>query len=102
MLKALVDEICQLEKFPGKGGWTYAHITEVPFVARGAFGMVKVYGSIDNHAIEGNLMPMENGNLFLPVNGRLRKLLNKTTGDRVHLLLFSAAPTSVLPPELQL
>ena len=45
--KPLVDKQYKLEKFQGKGGWTYARIPEIIQDKKAHFGWVKVRGSID-------------------------------------------------------
>lgn len=54
-----------------------------------AFGMIKVKGRIDDYAIEKMfIMPMGNGELFLPVKAALRKHLKKQAGDMVKVILY--------------
>lgn len=63
--KPLVDREYTLEKFPGKGGWTYAVIPEILQNKHSPFGWVKVKGRIDHFEIKNyKLMPMGNGSLF--------------------------------------
>lgn len=91
--KPLVDKKYLLEKFPGKGGWTYAAISEINQPRDRYFGMLRVYGEIDGHPIKGKtLMPKGNGILFLPVNAAIRKIINKGEGDYIHLKLFPEEP----------
>lgn len=47
-LKPLVDKNYLLQKFEGKGGWTFAEIPEIP-MPKTSFGMLKVKGKIDNY-----------------------------------------------------
>jgi hypothetical protein len=78
----LADNKYLLEKYPGKDGWTYAEIPEVPQSRNSPFGWVKVKGSIDNHEFKNyHLMPMGNGKLFLPVKSDIRKKIGKKEGD---------------------
>ena len=61
--KPLVNQDYLLQKFPGKGGWTYAEIPEVLQDKHAPFGWVKVKGSIDGYQFKNyRLMPMGNGN----------------------------------------
>jgi len=72
--KPLVNKEYLLEKFPGKGGWTYVRIPEVLQNKNSPFGWVKVKGRIDDYEIKNyKLMPMGNGQLFLPVKSDIRK-----------------------------
>jgi hypothetical protein len=79
-----------LTRFPGKGGWTYAPVGQLPFKVKTHFGNLKVCGRLDEVALEeAHLMPMGKGLRFLPVNAELRKKLGKQTGDVVRLQLFA-------------
>ncbi len=72
--KPLVDKEYLLQKYPGKGGWTYAAIPEVLQDKHAWFGWVRVKGFIDHHELKNyRLMPMGNGSLFLPVKAEIRK-----------------------------
>lgn len=63
--KPIVNNKYLLEKYPGKGGWTYAAIPEVLQDKHSPFGWVKVKGHIDDFEIKNyKLMPMGNGHLF--------------------------------------
>ena len=85
-----------IEKFPGKGGWTYIIISEISPDYRNHFGQVKISGYIDNYLLENIvLMPLGNGQLFLSLNATLRKQLNKAAGDTVQLKLTLAKPTLI-------
>lgn len=75
---------------PGKGGWTFIVITEIPKEKRGYFGMVKISGQIDSYQLnQVSLMPMKNGHLFLPVKAEIRKRIGKEAGEWVDLVLYS-------------
>ena len=45
--KPLLKKNCRLEKFPGKGGWTFTRLPEIKKDKKSAFGWVKVRGFID-------------------------------------------------------
>ncbi|UGU16941.1 YdeI/OmpD-associated family protein [Sinomicrobium kalidii] len=86
---------CLLEKFPGKGGWTYAAIPGIKQKKDHYFGMLRVYGKIDEHPLNGkNLMPRGDGTLFLPVNATIRKAIGKGEGDYVYLELYPETPVT--------
>jgi hypothetical protein len=90
MDKPLINKSYLLEKFPGKGGWTYAQIPEILQDRHAWFGWVKVSGSIDNYELKDfKLMPMGNGKLFLPVKAEIRKKIGKQAGDLVHVILYA-------------
>ena len=103
MEKPLVDKKYLLEKFPGKGGWTYASIPEVLKDKHAHFGWVKVKGSIDSYQFKNyHLMPMGNGSLFLPVKASVRKAIGKREGDWVQVTLYADNAPTEIPEELQL
>jgi hypothetical protein len=101
MENPLVDKKYLLEKFPGKGGWTYAQIPEVVKDKSAPFGWVRVKGRIDGYEIKSyHLMPMGNGKLFLPVKSEIRKKIKKKEGDYVHIILFIDNQPVEIPEEL--
>ena len=100
MDEPLVDKRYLLQKYPGKGGWTYAAIPEVLQDKHMPFGWVKVKGSIDNFEIKNyKLMPIGNGQLFLPVKADIRKNIGKKDGDWVHVILYADNSPTEIPDE---
>lgn len=103
MDKALINKKYRLEKFPGKGGWTFARIPEIPPDKKAHFGWVKVRGTIDGYEIRKyHLMPMGDGNLFLPVKAEIRKKTGKKEGDLVHVILYYDNEPLEVPEEMML
>jgi hypothetical protein len=101
--KPLVDKKYKLEKFQGKGGWTYARIPEIIQDKNAHFGWVKVRGSIDGYEFNKyHLMPMGNGKLFLPVKAEIRKKINKKEGDTVRVILYPDNEPLEVPAEMLL
>jgi hypothetical protein len=99
----LVDQEYLLEKFAGKGGWTYAAIPEILSDPHAHFGWVRVKGSIDGYEIKNyHLMPMGNGKLFLAVKAEIRKKIGKQAGDSVHVRLWADNDPVEIPEELLL
>jgi hypothetical protein len=99
----LVNGKYLLEKFDGKGGWTYAAIPEVASDRKTWFGWVKIRGFIDGLEIQQQrLMPMGQGRWFLPVRAEIRKQIGKKAGDWVHLVLFRDDQALQVPEELTL
>jgi Domain of unknown function (DUF1905)/Bacteriocin-protection, YdeI or OmpD-Associated len=99
----LVNKKYLLEKFQGKGGWTYAQIPEILQDKHSPFGWVRVRGTIDNFEIKGyHLMPMGNGKLFLPVKADIRKKIGKKEGDYIQVILYADNFPTELPEELKL
>ncbi len=102
MEKPLVDNNYLLRKYPGKGGWTYAVIPEIAKDLRSKFGWVRVKGTIDSYAIKNYcLMPMGNGNMFLPVKTSIRKIIKKQEGDSVQVILYPDNDPLEIPEDLQ-
>ena len=101
MENPLVNNKYVLQKHPGKGGWTYAAIPEVLPNKKAPFGWVRVKGTIDGHAIKNyHLMPMGNGQLFLPVKAAIRKKIGKSAGDLVKVVLYPDKDPVEIPQEL--
>lgn len=97
----LVDKTYLLEKFPGKGGWTFARIPEVPLHQHAPFGWARVRGFIDDFELQSyKLMPMGDGSLFLPVKAAIRKLIKKEAGDSVHVILYDDELPDEVPQEI--
>ncbi|MBL7741388.1 MAG: DUF1905 domain-containing protein [Chitinophagaceae bacterium] len=100
--KPLVKRKYKLEKFQGKGGWTYAQIPEIPMDTQSPFGWRRVKGSIDGHEFsQYHLMPMGNGKLFLPVKAAIRKKIGKKEGDWVMVVIFPDNDPVAIPAELK-
>ncbi len=101
MKKKLAEGTYVLEKYPGKGGWTYIALPEVQPAKNTPFGWVKVSGHIDAYALQQiSLMPMGDGKLFLPVKAAIRKKIQKEAGDFVHLLLYNDNTPLEIPDEI--
>ncbi|MGV3585578.1 MAG: YdeI/OmpD-associated family protein [Adhaeribacter sp.] len=101
MEKPLVQNEYLLQKFPGKGGWTYAEIPDVLPTKRTTFGWVKVKGKIDDFEFSGlKLTPMGLGRVFLPVKAEIRKKIKKQAGDTVQILLYPDESALEIPVEI--
>src|SRR3982751_6241488 len=102
-MKPLINKKYMLERFTGKGGWTYAHIPEIVKDKTNPFGWVRVKGTIDGYEIRKyHLMPMGNGSLFLPVKAEIRKKIKKDVGDLIHVILYPDAEPLETPEEILL
>jgi len=100
MNSLLTDKDYLLQKYPGKGGWTFAAIPEIEQDKHAWFGWVKVRGTIDDYEISNyHLMPMGNGTLFLPVKAEIRKKIKKNEGDWVHITLYSQELPKINPED---
>lgn len=99
-MKPLVNKKYLLEKYEGKGGWTYARIPEIPKNKNSRFNTVRVMGTIDGFEIRKyHLMPMGDGNLFLPVRAEIRKKIKKQAGEKVHVVLYADNEPLEIPGE---
>jgi len=99
--KPLVDGEYLLQKFPGKGGWTYAAVPEILQDKSAPFGWVGVKGSIDGFELKQyKLMPMGNNQLFLPVKAAIRKKIKKEAGDYVQVMLYPDNSPTDIPTEI--
>ena len=101
MEKPLVNSKYKLEKYPGKGGWTYAVIPGFINNKNIPFGWLKVKGFIDNYEIKNyNLMPLKGGKLFLPLKAEIRKKIRKEAGDWIKVTLYPDFSQLEIPGEL--
>lgn len=84
----LINEDILLEKFPGKGGWTFARLPCISKDKHRPFGMRKVKGFIDSYEVKDTaLMPMKEM-LFITVRAEIRKQIGKQVGDYVRIVLY--------------
>ena len=99
----LVDKKYRLEKFQGKGGWTYVRLPDNLKSRKAPFGWKKVKGTIDGYEIRKyHLMPMGDGKVMLPVKAEIRKEIKKNEGDLVHIILFPDDEPLEVPEEMLL
>ncbi len=84
----IYNEKLQLEKYPGKGGWVYVLLENLPKLPKAKGNWMKVSGSIDGYDfVDVSLWPMPNGKVFMPVKAAIRKVIGKEEGDMVHVVL---------------
>lgn len=97
----MINQKILLEKYPGKGGWTYALIPELKADKNQAFGWLTVSGFIDEYEIKNyKLMPNGKGQLFLPVKKEIRKIIKKEAGDYVQIKLQVTQLIVEIPEEI--
>lgn len=100
-MEILIEGEFVLEKFPGKGGWTFVRVPIEILPARKSFGMIRVCGFIDDFEFEGkHLMPMGNGFVFLPIAKPIRTVIGKEQGDPIRLTLMRDEVPNQVPEEL--
>jgi hypothetical protein len=90
--------ILRFDKKGEKTGWSYIEITAVQAHALnpGCKVSFRVKGKLDNYTFEKvALIPMGDGGFILPVNGSIRKSIQKSAGDkiRVAMALDKRAPS---------
>lgn len=102
MSAPLVQGRFRIERFRGKGGWTYVPLPVLAFRQNLPFGWVVVDGTIDDVELhQVKLMGQGNGRHFLALNAKLRRRLGKAAGDEVTLLLTESVTTAELTDELR-
>lgn len=90
-----------MEKYPGKGGWTYIVISEIPATERHRGGFVRVKGLVDDVEIKGyNLFPMKDGLMFFPIKSDIRKKIKKEAGEFIKVVLYRDSEPIHIPGEL--
>lgn len=101
-MEKLIEGEFFLEKFSGKGGWTFVRLPISQLGSRTHFGMLKVSGSVDTFEFkEKTLMPMGDGFLFLPISKEIRTQIKKGEGEKVILQLFRNGIPHQLTDELR-
>lgn len=101
MSRKRITKKCLLEKFPGKGGWTFTRVPEILPDKKAPFGWVKVKGTIDAFELKNyRLMPIGDGTLFLPVRAEVRRKIQKKAGDWVVVTLERDDDPTTIPDEL--
>lgn len=90
-----------LERFQGKGGWTFARIPK-EFTPTGKyFGMSQVSGRIDDFNFDKkHLMPTGDGTVFIPISKEIRNLIKKEAGEKVYLRVEKKPLPQDTPHEL--
>ncbi len=89
MSTKIIDGEYLLEKFQGKGGWTYVLLKEIKKNNDFNPNQERVNGKIDNHELSNiAIFSMGNEKYFIPVNAEIRKKINKNAGDKVKIALF--------------
>ena len=101
-MEKLIEGEFFLEKFSGKGGWTFVRLPISQLGVKTHFGMLKVSGSVDSFEFkEKTLMPMGDGFLFLPISKEIRTQIKKGDGEKVILQLFRNGIPTQLTDELR-
>jgi hypothetical protein len=95
--------ILRFDKKGEKTGWSYIEIS-ADFAQKlkpGTKVSFRVKGKLDNYSFEKiALLPMGDGNFILPVNGKIRKALQKHQGDKVQVTMELDGRTPKLSQDL--
>jgi hypothetical protein len=83
------DQELVIQHWPGKGAWTYHLVIPNSRDIPGAWGHIKVSGTIDDYAFESrNLAPRTNQDKMLSLNAAIRQHLGKQAGDTVRVTMY--------------
>lgn len=86
----LLDEVIVLEKFPGKGGWTFVRLPQLKTPSGKPLGWDKVRAMFDDYEVpEIGMLSFGNNKRFIPVKAEIRKAIGKQAGDQTRLKLFA-------------
>lgn len=92
----------QIQRFEKKGektGWSYIVISraQAEKLKPGYRVSFRVKGKLDGHIISKTaILPMGDGSFILPVNGTIRKAINKSAGDKVKAeLVYDERPLTI-------
>ncbi len=100
MDKPIINKKVKVQKFHGKGGWTYV-ILEYNPVEKGKSLWVKVKGTVNGAEIEQyKLASMKNGLYMLPLKAEIRKKYNIKEGDVVDVYLYLDKSDLIVPQEI--
>lgn len=101
MKKPIINDEFLLQRMPGKGGWTFAVIPDIPADKKFSSLWLKVKGSIENHEFENlSLAKIKNGGYFFPVRAAIRKTIQKQAGDYVRIKLYPDFSVFQIPEEI--
>ena len=79
----------KLKYVPDYGAWTFHVVVPNTKNLEGAWGFIKVTGTIDGFEIKSkNLMPQKGKDMLMSVNAEIRKAIKKKGEDYVTLNLF--------------
>lgn len=101
MDELLTNKEYQLERFSGKGGWTYIALPEIPKDKEAAFGIVKVKGTIDSYEFSDVTLMSFTGILIMAIKAEIRKAIGKEEGDYVHLTLYRDTGVFQIPDDFK-
>jgi hypothetical protein len=100
MDKPIINKKVKVQKYPGKGGWTYVILEYNPVEKRKPL-WVRVKGTVNGAEIEQyKIASMRNGLYMLPLKAELRKKQNIKEGDHVDVCLYLDLSEFLVPSEI--
>lgn len=100
MDKPIINKKVKVQKYPGKGGWTYV-ILEYNPSEKGNSLWLKVKGTVNGAEKEQyKLASMKNGLYMLPLKAEIRKKYNIKEGDMVDVCLYLDNSDLLVPEEI--
>lgn len=99
MEQPIFDDLCQLQKSAGKGGWTFLTMPVMTDLPKKKNSTVRVRGFIDHYELKDfHIWAMKKGT-FLAVKAEIRKAIQKQEGDTVKVVLYLDEPQMVIPED---
>jgi hypothetical protein len=88
-MEPIINDTFLIQKFEGKGGWSYVLFEEDLSAYKSKGAWVKVKGSVDQVEVKQlKLAPYGGGKLMFTLNADLRKRLKKEAGQKVKITLY--------------
>ncbi len=78
---------------PRKGAWTYKINVPNTSEIKGTWGTIKVSGSVGGYEIRShNLVPNKGEDMYMSINGDIRKFAKAGDGDLLNVTLWLDSP----------
>ncbi len=93
-----------IERFPGKGGWTYVRVPETITKAAKSKGFVAIHAVIEGKEYDRSLIPIGDGSHMIVVSRVMQREIQKALGDSIEVVvrLADGPHQPLLPEELSL
>lgn len=91
-----------IDRFPGKGGWSYVRVPAKITVAAKCKGFVSIHAVVDGREYDRSLIPIGDGSHMIVISRAMQRELGKMLGDtlEVTVRLANGPHQPVLPEEL--
>lgn len=91
-MKREYEFVCAVQKFPGRGGWTYAAVPKKYTVElkqqRRAWGMFPITARVGDTQWKTKLMMKKGGDFFVALNTAVRRKEDITVGKRFRVRII--------------